>query len=252
MDQAKSDVDAILEQIIRLGVLIRSSGAPSRVTKADAYFDTQNYQQLENEKYPHSAKLPLQDLLALKSHLLSYIFLNPQRFARNQLTQYDLDFRKDLAELSPQRRQILESLLFANLRRRNRFWYARTHAEKLAATQELYFPQQSTTDISKKDVATDSATTLHMKEQPKVGAILNDTETAASEFKLDQNLLKPIDTPKPPMSRVSVSIQGSGWPRPPLLGPGRRTFRCPCCHLTLSEDDAELISWRCVDFSIHL
>jgi hypothetical protein len=245
-------VDKILDQIIQLGMLIRSASAASRLNKADASFGVREYESLDEGKLLESSRLPVQDLLELKTHLLAYLFRRPPRQEDNSLGRYTLNFESELRRLEPAHRHVLDYLIYSNLRRRNRFWYARTHGQKLAAAQHLLFPEQpnvllSDSKLNTKQVQpTRDGRSGNMQE---MGTPSITTKTDASTGTIDLRKLEELAQRyqgQHAMSRASVSLRKSGWPHPPKLLEDRTTFQCPCCHLTLSYREAEQWNWRYV------
>ncbi|KAI9766599.1 MAG: hypothetical protein M1840_006410 [Geoglossum simile] len=173
---------------------------------------------LNNKDYKHSLKVPTKDLLELRAHLV----------------------------LEPSHREVLEHLTFANLRRRNRFWYTQKHAGKLAAAQTILFPEQSKASITEQDLPSKQLQ-LPLNEDfrpaaaSKAGTLSTITGTAASEGKIESRKLDQMAHHQQAMSRASVSLKESGWRHLPEQ---RKTFRCPCCYLTLSSPEAERWHWR--------
>ncbi|KAH0563114.1 hypothetical protein GP486_002320 [Trichoglossum hirsutum] len=249
IEQSKLDVESILDQIIRLGILIRSSGNASRLRRADAYFSFGNFENLDNKDYKHSLKVPTKDLLELRAHLLAYLFIHPSQYG-SKLTRGDqFNFKSNLSELEPSHREVLEHLTFANLRRRNRFWYAQKHAGKLAAAQTILFPEQPKASIMEQDLPNKqlrlpSNEDFRPAAVPEAGTLSTITGTAASEGKIELQKLGQMAHHQHAMSRASVSLKKSGWPHPPKMSEQRKTFRCPCCYLTLSSLEAERWHWR--------
>ena len=250
IEQSKIDVESILDQIIRLGILIRSSGTASRLRKADMYFTLADFANLSNTDYKHSPKVPTKDLLELRAHLLASLFIHPSQYSSKLARGDQFDFESDLNELESSHREVLEHLTFANLRRRNRFWYAQTHAGKLAAAQTILFPKQTKAPIIEQDLPgkqLPSNEDHRPSAAPKVGALSTITGTAPSEGKIQLRKLDQITPHQQAMSRASVSLKKSGWPHPPKMPEQRKTFRCPCCYLTLSSLEADRWHWRYVE-----
>jgi len=253
LEQSKADVDSILDQVIRLGVLIRSSSSASRLNKADAHFSSTDYANLHTDDCEKSAKLPIEDLRALKTHLLIYLFRKPMSKLLSSFTSYELSLESDLKGLEQSHREAVESLIYANLRRRNRFWYARRHGRKLATAQNVLFRREtgSHSGDTSSDTGNDTAdpTDNHKVHAQKTGPQSTISGTAASKDKVSFEQLEGLQDPfhdKHALSRASVSFKKSGWPHPPKLAEDRKTFRCPCCYLTLSSMEVERWHWRYV------
>lgn len=246
IEQSKKDVESILDQIIRIGTLIRSAGTASRLRKADSYFMFVDFTNLSNTNYQHSNKLATKDLLELRVHLLVSLFINPSRYHSMPARNVQFDFEPDLNKLEPSHREVLERLIFANLRRRNRFWYARKHARKLLAAQTILFPEQKEAQITEPDLPSKRLPSSE-NQNPwplKLGTLSTITGTAPSEGQIELRHLKPMGPQQQSMSRASVSLKKSGWPYPPKVPDERKTFRCPCCYLTLSSLEADRWHWR--------
>lgn len=235
------DAEAILDQLIRLGMAIRAAGTFSRLKRADISLTFRDYEHLDDESYSHSHKIDVKDLQALKTHLFTILFARPPR------EDQTLDVEACLYQLDEFHRQSVEQLVFANLRRRNRFTYARKHAEKLGArdhnlsinSEKAPLLRDFSHDLGPETVQTQSlkntSAVILRSENPR-------SETLPSEA--DQPIILNAMPSGTSMSRVSVSIEKAGWPRPPRGSRLRNTFRCPCCCQTLSKTEAERRSWR--------
>jgi hypothetical protein len=252
LEQSKADADSILDQIIRLGVLIRSSSSASRLNKADAYFGYKDYLNLHRDDSERSSKLPIKDLRELKAHLLACLFRSSILPGSKGSASYKTSFESDFDGLDAGHRKALDCLIYANLRRRNRFWYARRHGQKLATAQTVLFPEEP--KVYRRDETNMARATARSRHDEivsaqEMGNQSMTTGTAASNDKVEPDKLEGLagrSQGQHTMSRASVSLKKSGWPHPPRLSDERKTFRCPCCYLTLSSMEAERWYWRYV------
>ncbi|KAK8059236.1 WD repeat-containing protein 88 [Apiospora saccharicola] len=117
LHEAKRSVDAILNQLVVNGVLIRRAGNRSRLQKADKTFAP--------EKYDDFRKFLETLLLSQGPHTTSDTF-TPAFFDPSKLSGAQ------------------KGLIHANLKRRNRFVYAQKHSTKLDATLESPGQRQTT------------------------------------------------------------------------------------------------------------
>jgi hypothetical protein len=231
-------------------MVIRSSGAASRLNKADAYFTFEDYENLDNRSYVHSSRLPVKTLRELKSHLLMCLFMQPSPQNTRHLGGQERDFATDLERLEPMHRKVLARLVYTNLRRHNRFCYAQIHGQKLAAAQAMLLPmppgQSSQCILSPMDLATNKAQSAGRRKYAGAQSMQlpSNTETVASRDLIDLSKFTAPAWGREGMSRMSVSLRKSGWPHPPPSTKERKTFQCPCCCLTLSSMEAERLQWR--------
>jgi hypothetical protein len=258
LEQAMMDTESILDHLICLGMAIRTSGTVSRLRKADVNFTIRDYQHLEDEHYEHSHQVDIKDLRALKTHLMTILFAHPSQVVKDepQDGKKPLDFTSALEKLEEVHRRTIEQLIFANLRRRNRFAYAKRHAEKLAAREEASYPEEMkfATEESVLNPTRNAEQVTSLEEVPnpipenKPALILPSmglvSETSPSEGIVDPRALKQTAPSQKSMSRMSVSFEKLGWPHPPPVNEKRGSFRCPCCYQTLSKRESEQRLWR--------
>lgn len=242
IERSKRDVESILDQIIRLGTLIRTSGKASRLRRADAHFSFEDFQKLDNSSFRNTLKIPTNDVLELRTHLIAYLFMSPALYNSVAGTLDQFNIESVLTELQPDTRSAIDHLVFANLRRRVRFWYAQKHAVKLASAQRvLFFDQPASERGSQRPQSREQPVQRSEKSRnSKVQMPSTTSGTIASEGTID---VRKLHTPIA-MSRMSVSLTKSGWPHPPLIHDKRKSFKCPCCHMTLSSLHAERQTWR--------
>lgn len=258
LEQAIADTESILDHLIRLGMAIRTSGTVSRLRKADVNLTIRDYQHLEDEHYEHSHQVDIKDLRALKTHLMTILFAHPSQVVKDEPQDggKPLDFTSDLGKLEEVHRRTIEQLIFANLRRRNRFAYAKRHAEKLAAREEASYPEGTTlaTEESVLNPTRNAEQVTGLEEVPKstpeykpalisppMGLI---SETSPSKGTVDPRSLKQTAPSQKSMSRMSVSFEKLGWPHPPPVDEKRGSFRCPCCYQTLARRELGQRLWR--------
>ncbi|KAL6895732.1 hypothetical protein HDV57DRAFT_480287 [Trichoderma longibrachiatum] len=239
-----TDIESSIDQLIRLGTLIRSSGTMARLRRADLNFTLQDYEHLDDETYEQSPKVDIADLRALKTHLVAILFMCPSQAVKDGLrnSEEQPDFAKCFNLLEDNHRQTIDRLIFANLRRRNRFLYAKRHAEKLALQLEEDDEAEESTVASEDETETEALKPTH-ESKPRQGAI---SATAPSEGTVDGYALKKLSQARSQetMSLKSVSLRRSGWPRPPRVDENRASFQCPCCCQTLATRESSQLLWR--------
>lgn len=239
------NVEDLIDQLIQLGKAIRSSGATSRLRKADKAFDPAAHKDLQ--------------------HYLTVLLLaNPREIEDRRPSVEHIDGKSpfptfDFAttdRLDPEHQRVVNHLISANLRRRNRFDYAKKHARKLAA---YYDPQESTQSLlfglHQQDLVKHSDAPGASEKMQKVQDLassknrqvdhtaLTDT-TAASLVDPTFKMMQPTPPSKFTMSRASVSLSRLNYPNPPSISSHTKSFRCPCCFQTLSSWDHETDRWR--------
>ncbi|KAL6851298.1 hypothetical protein ACO1O0_008426 [Amphichorda felina] len=102
LQEAKAEVEQIIDHLTRLAIAIRKSGSNSRAHKADKLFKPERHQRL-------------------RDHLNLIV-----------LTRGTKEGRDDYGIAVDSLTNVQERLIMANLRRRNRYLYAQRHARKLA------------------------------------------------------------------------------------------------------------------------
>ncbi|KAJ4169096.1 hypothetical protein NW754_011028 [Fusarium falciforme] len=260
LEQAMGDTDSVLGQLIRIGKVIRAAGTVSRLRRADENFSIEDYRHLEDEGYKQSPKVDIEDLRALKAHLMTLLFVKPSKTGAEPGSgaRGPWGFETDLGNLQEAHRSTIEQLCFANLLRRNRFNYAKRHAEKLAASAEIHGPDNTKTSAegtaqgenamgpteqvpSPEQAPNVASTNLLLPDLRQQGLM---SETTPSEGTVDTRALKKAANSQVALSRKSVSLDKSGWPHPPGLAKSRASFRCPCCHQALPSEESKQLLWR--------
>ncbi|KAM0345648.1 hypothetical protein ACHAPU_006302 [Fusarium lateritium] len=227
LEAAKSEVEQIIDHLIRLGVAIRKSGTSSRSQKADRYFKDSDHQ----------------DFL----RYLTVIVLG--RGTEDGREQFEIDPKS----LSP----VQERLVMANLRRRNRFLYAQRHAKKLDARTSFTTENQFGYPVYDNPVLIDETASVRRpmaipEEQPLPETLISPpipvAMTATSASKVGSNIVEvPQHTPalsqiaKTDITTIAAKVI---YPRPPRSQPGLRFFRCPCCCQTLPALFRESSQWK--------
>lgn len=223
---AMGRTEAHLDQLIRLGAALRKSGTASRLQKADATFNPADHNDL-------------------KEHLNLLLLTRPMRNS--------IPSNISPAELTPSQRLLIN----ANLRRRNRFTYAKRHAKKLAAFDNvgLEVPAVTYVKVSGREEegtmelseATSAEQANLLVETSKPAAtVLTDTTASALEPAVKEELLK-LPTPSQQAStRLSVTATKLEYPNPPPRTGTMNTFICPCCFQALPITHMERRRWRYV------
>lgn len=243
-------IEAILDQLTRLGVAIRKSGTSSRLQRADRTFNPENHEGLQN-------------------YLALILLAKPSDFEdrRRKLLEINAEekpvyFDVDITQLS----MIQKRLINANLRRRNRFIYAQRHASKLAPIQVSFTPE----------VVPDREVVNQSDQEPETGPPESGAQRPSHETKsvsAGREWLKPLldatgmtdttasaigtlvmdsaSTPSTVMSRMSSTGSKLTYPRPPKFK-GLNSFKCPCCCQTLPATFSERHQWMLVHFVPNL
>ena len=234
--------EAILDQLARLTVAIRKSGTDSRFQEADRSFDPEHHEDLQN-------------------HLVLILSAKPLELEKKRQEIWDIDakdismnFDVDIARLSTAQQHLID----ANLRRRNRFIYAQSHARKLApiqhySTQEPALKLETVNEPNRGPniVLAESRARPFSPETKPVSAAsplsttrfeatrITDTTVSAvaTSFRFD------ISAPSTVMSQVSSTGFDASYPNPPHLK-NLNSLKCPCCCLTLPITFSEHDRWR--------
>lgn len=267
--------DALLNDLVRLGVVIRRAATKSHIEKADSKF---------NAKGP--------DLEALNSHLVRVALYRPthlteirERFWKKQdLEFFDMDISEQRITLRHfgvnagyplllnEATTVQKRLIMANLRRSHRFRYSQSHALKLGRTKpgvEKGIDQvQKITSTTTPEVKKADEIPSNSIEQPtnSIGIVL-DSPPKLSNLNVESNFsgttASAVDTNMMNIGRTSVGSsrqshsEGTAitsriktqYPRPPRVE--HNLFMCPCCCAPLQRKDSETRSWRFViDFII--
>ncbi|RSM08258.1 hypothetical protein CDV31_008266 [Fusarium ambrosium] len=255
-----ADTESILSQLIRTAKVIRAAGTVSRLRRADENFSIEDYRHLEDEGYQQSANVDIEDLRALKAYLMMLLFAQPPESVTElrSVARGPWSFEADFNNLQDRHRSTIEQLCYANLLRRNRFNYAKRHAEKLAASVQSHGPEdpKPTGDATANgsDAIGPTEQVISLEQAPK--SVTRNlpfpdlrqqglmSETTPSEGTVDARALKRATDSQVALSRKSVSLDKSGWPHPPALARNRASFRCPCCHQILPSEESKQLLWR--------
>lgn len=262
LKQVMADVESTLDHLIRLYTAIRNSateGIQARLHKADMKFTLQDYEHLEAENYEHSPKNHIIDLRALKSHMMDVIFAQPSQVRPYgpQVHEKGLHDSIRFKDLQHIHRLAIDQLIFANLRRRNRFHHAKIDSEKLTSSSIANEPEGdpiTAEAIAMQDVTSD----LIVDDDPIIGAeetlrqgaediLRRDvaSEISPPAVTIDSRIFEQTESSQMFMSRKPVLLSKSEWPDPPHLDDNTTSFTCPYCYQTLAKRDAtEILRWR--------
>ena len=234
LDEAMEGTEELLDELIRLGVAIRRAGASSHLRNADRFFDPDNY-------------------AALRDHLIQVILGRPSEIeSRRRLGDGKLTYRFTEDDLSPMQK----CLITANLKRRNRFVYARSHGTKLAAQRTK--TRTNASGASKRPVELGKlegaaspgpegqaagSNTQFVGHSDAQGDQRSSFTTSAhslgtqhSAFSRALDLNTPEPTPsKKAVSQISSTASKVVYPRKPPKAARLQSFVCPCCWRTLSS-----------------
>jgi len=261
--EAMDGTKDLLEELVILGLAIRKAGTTARYRHADSRF------RAEYGKDSSHLKINQKDLVLLEAHLIQVILGRPSEI-ENSRKQYmmdpdlskteqasdfneqkvKLDFRKDM--LTPVQRH----LVIANLKRRNRFIYARQHgqilgmhrdpqASKMGSPDERPVPTRPISKPTNANEIRSQATgedtpkrkqfrfQQDLRSSPSTGGESRNTRPSEYSQALDLNL---PDAPRRASSQITTTARKIEYPPPPLEAKQMRPFRCPCCWQTQSSD----------------
>lgn len=262
LKQVMADVGSTLDHLIRFCTAIRNfatDGIQARLYKADMKFTLKDFEHLEAENYKHSSKNDIVDLRALKSHMMGVIFAQPSqvRPSEPQMRGKGLHDSIRFEDLQPIYRLAIDQLIFANLRRRNRFHHAKSDSEKPTSSSSANEPEGNAItaeDIAMQDVTSnliaDDDQIIGLEETLRQGAeeILRwdvASEISRPTVTIDSRILEQTESSQMSMSRKPLLMSKSEWPHPPHLDDNTTSFTCPYCYQTLAKRDAtEILRWR--------
>ena len=218
MTEATESVNSLLEQLGRIAVAVRKSGTHSRGQKADARFKAEEHQEL-------------------RMHL-STVLLSRGRLSKNHSYAGDT---LDLAGLNA----IQLRLIDCNLKRRNRFIYAQTHARGLDDDSWRRDPSEGRTPrLSQSHLGSSKA------ETPGSGHPLSESKdglhehpgpagtSASGATDVDTQYKKAI-APQGAPTELSTTVNKLVYPKPPRHNEDAHLFRCPCCCIAYPVDMAD-------------
>lgn len=188
-------IETILDQLARISVAIRRSGNHSRLQKADQ-------------------RLNLDDHQILRNHL---IFIIPPHPGESTVMT-----------------EVQNRLIDANIRRRNRFIYAQTHAEHLAMAYVKPQPHH----MGGQNMAVDNSKDP-MQGKPKINLPTHsEVGTATIATEMDKPSIPDVTRSRVQgattvMSSTVVKIK---YPRPPKMKEDAKLFKCPCCCQALPAE----------------
>lgn len=203
--EKKKNIETILDQLARISLAIRRSGTHSRLQKADHRLDPNDHQML-------------------REHLIVMLLRRPGHIT-------------DLTEVQ-------KRLIDANIKRRNRFIYAQSHAEKLGLARDRPQADHTVSQSTVAGIVEDSPMGESTKGAPTVSDM--GTTTTATAFDTPGPLKIDITSFRAPvattvMSSTAISLK---YPRPPKMKKDAKLFKCPCCCQVLPEELAEDDRWK--------
>jgi hypothetical protein len=231
LSEAMNSTELILDQLAKLAVAIRKSGAHARLQRADR-------------------SLELDQHKALRDHLAIIVLSRPTKMG-NPGGQLELNL------LGGVQRRLIE----ANLRRRNRFLYAQRHSRRIGVVKALNEPidlaveQSATIEGTKAAEAPPEEPIPSRKLIEKARgrrtphAVQTVTSTAASAAEGSIALPQKQTPSQGAMSQLSSIGSKIVYPHPPRLKKGVNIFKCPCCCQSLPTMFAKGGRWKYV-FSI--
>lgn len=197
-------IETLLDQLARISVAIRRSGNILRLQKADLRLNPDEHQEL-------------------RDHLILILLHRPGHI--NELTE------------------VQKRLVDANIRRRNRFMYAQTHAEHLGMARDR--PQSHHTTVSRSIIAGNSEDAAQRKSEIRPST-RSEAETTTTATAIDNPSILDVTRFRVPgattvMSSTAVKIK---YPHPPRIKKDAKLFKCPCCCQALPAELAETDKWK--------
>lgn len=198
-------IETILDQLARISVAIRRSGNHSRLQKADQRLNPDDHQIFRN-------------------HLIFLITPRPG----------------DTTVLTEVQNRLIE----ANIRRRNRFIYAQTHAEHLA----MAYVKPQSHHMGGQNIAVDNSKDPGQGNPKTDHPTHSEVGTATTATAIDNPSILDVTRFQLPgattvMSSTVVKIK---YPRPPKMKKDAKLFKCPCCCQALPAELAENEKWKYV------
>lgn len=222
LTDAKDDVEAILDQLVRISIAIRRSGTQARLERADKTFIPDRHQELK-------------DLLSL------LVFAN--NLTREDKIDANINMDVTALTLSP----IQERLIEANLRRRHRFLFAHRRWTKSSREREPMSRNIILADRS--DRLTEPNYSVNASLRTPTKALEPSAENPAPTITstAPTTLVEPIEispNSQPSMTAVSSTSLKVIYPKPPEVLQGQNLFRCPCCYQSLPIAVTAKRNWR--------
>ncbi|KAK2800230.1 hypothetical protein FQN50_008194 [Emmonsiellopsis sp. PD_5] len=236
LSKATDDVEAIINQLVRISIAIRRAGIPARLERADHAFDPARHRELW-------------DFLALLIHLTT-------------LSEDDKRLGRLKAGPPPSSMTGVQSrLIEANLKRRHRFLYAekrwrkqtreRATRHSTSLTQEdsesyVVVHSSHSTTVNREQVVKSKKPSEHQEQRelpcPKTPEAAP-TLTSTSPTAIRDEIVIPAGT-QAPTSIASATSAKVAYPKAPEVLLGQIAFRCPCCQLTLPISNSRGVRWK--------
>ncbi|EGX45574.1 hypothetical protein AOL_s00169g180 [Orbilia oligospora ATCC 24927] len=228
--EAKSNVELMLGQIIGVTVAIRKAGSSSRLLRADKTFNPQ---------------VPV--LQELKAFLELVIYPTGLKTSDNPLSE------------------VQKRLIDVNLRWRNRYLYAKEHSKRLASSRGAIDDWHGEKELSFEQPTTDPTTSSHGTKGPqlptitslKAGLVRGDpckdpkmaipasTTASAIEGTVVVSMAMASVTRGPgPATEISRITSKIVYPNPPPVQRDKQAFTCPCCCKSLPVSLTERSQWK--------
>lgn len=218
---AMMGVDSLIGQLDDLGAAVRRTERQQRLQKADSRFDLSEHSELE-------------------AFLRFWIQIQKRKHGDTTVEVHD--------QLTP----IQLRLINVNLRRRNRFLYARKHAQNLRTKAQVqedspHFIEEAEGGLAQ-DVEDEVGhfNTIHL-DQPtgppqtlpdQKRGVLKDREPYADDSTATklETVTELLEERLPATdSQITSTVSKIRYPYPPKIQPGVKFFRCPCCCQTLDR-----------------
>jgi hypothetical protein len=267
---AIENANFILNDLARLGALIRKAGASSRFVKADNSFRPED--PTHSDLREHLSQIILRRPASLEAQRRSHwesIDLSLSRLQNESREECLTRAHQDMNWFTKQAQSmdtVQSRLLMANLRRSNRFMYSQRHGEKLESLSRSSATSRNkevtnaiptdpdqikSSDCKPGNSKQDGYDHLHQvikepKDRKPVHNVATDTTASAVQTEILSGLIKlPIPSQQ---ATTTVSTTGSRihYPQPPRIREDARVFTCPCCCVSLPSSFSETQRWRLV------
>lgn len=220
------DAEHLIDRLVDLGLMIRRSGASSRLLRADSSFNEHLYSHLRKH---------LELLLGLSNYRASS---PPEDRMIHSTMSSDIASVKS-SVLRPEQVHLIQ----ANLRRRHRFAFARKRASTLAFLPVVEEPTVISSPLQ--DLSSELwSSPVNLNIGPTIaeskGISTQDTATDVDQ-KLDTKVAEVV-SPSPPQEYMvnvastapSASVSAMDYPQAPKTS-AQRAFKCPCCYQVLGK-----------------
>jgi hypothetical protein len=245
LNEAMEGTDDLMGELIRLGVAIRRAGTTARHRNADNnLIKLGDHDDLRKHLVQILLGQPTKIENSRKQHKEDQHQKEQYRNKKNTMQAIKLNFSED--SLTPTQQHLIN----ANLKRRNRFLYAREHGEKLALHRNQLTKQNQ--NQKQKQKYHDASASVKEPFKPNATSEAKSQKTeerghgtqsvagASSNTKFSEHsralYLNTQEALQRGTSQPTSTTQKMDYPMPPPKAKKMRPFRCPCCWQTLPSN----------------